>query len=323
MKKFILFIFIFFIILNFENTVFAKGKGATNKNKSGATKEKMDNSPLIPFNINTEKLSPNFAGTDIVKLYAILLKKAPLKKDEFETTDKYEKKIMDAITNDIYAFKLNPDKGFVEGIRIYPYNADLQNLQIDIETRPLSEYTFRDYRASMIIKHFPGTSKSHMGSNAFGAKVLVTSHTGKQYGIVLTNQKDFGSSGYDDDSIKTTLVSDRKISLLIEMTPDKAKTLKSNIGILLLCKPQLYKSTEDMALSNENLKGPAKIKPPKVNRGNDLIFEDGYYAEATFDSPTEIYYDRKFINVEMLSIWVYNVNTGSILLKKQVRIEKE
>lgn len=98
----------------------------------------------------------------------------------------------------------------------------------------------------MIIKHIAGTSQTHIGSNAFGAKVSVTSLTGKQYGIVLTNQRDFGTSRYDDNSIKTPLVSARSLSLIIEIPPAKAKTMKNNIGVLLLCKPLLYELEEEM-----------------------------------------------------------------------------
>jgi hypothetical protein len=324
-KKIFLFVLMLFILLNSGSTTVAKERKATSKNKSKVTNEKIDNSPIIPFDINTEKLPPNFTGTNIVKLYTILLKKAPLKKDEFETTADFEKKAIVAVadTDDVYAFKLDPNMTLRSGLTVHPYNADAQNLQIDIETRPLSKYTFRDYRASMIIKHFAGTSQSHAGSNAFGAKVLVTSLTGKQYGIVLTNQKDFGTSSYDDSSVETTLVSNRTISIIIEIPPNKAKFLKNNIGVLLLCKPRLYKLKEEMTPSTETSRGPAKIKPSKLNNGNGLIFEDGYYAEATFDSPTEISYDRKFINVEILSILTYEINTGAILLKKQVKINKE
>ncbi len=324
-KKIFLFVLMLFILLNYGSTAVAKERNATSKNKSRTTKEKIDNSPLIPFDINTEKLPSNFTGTDIVKLYTTILKKAPLKKDEFETTADYEKKSMVAIADadDVYALKLDPNMPLRSGLTVHTYNADAQNLQIDIETRPLSKYTFSDYRASMIIKHFAGTSQSHIGSNAFGAKVSVTSLTGKQYGIVLTNQKDFGISRYDDSRVETTLVSNRTISLIIEIPPDKAKILKNNIGVLLLCKPRLYKLKEEITPSTENVRGPAKIKPPKLSNGNGLIFEDGYYAEATFDSPTEISYDRKFINVEILSVWAYEINTGTILLKKQVKINKE
>ncbi|MCX5822279.1 MAG: hypothetical protein NTY86_01915, partial [Deltaproteobacteria bacterium] len=272
-KKYFLFVLMLFMLLNSGSTAVAKERKATSENKSMATKEKIDNSPLIPFDINTEKLPPNFTGTDIIKLYTILLKKAPLKKDEFETTADYEKKSMVAVadTDDVYAFKLDPHMNLRSGVTVYPYNADAQNLQIDIETSPLSKYTFQDYRSSMIIKHVAGTSKSHMGSNAFGAKVLVTSLTGKQYGIALTNQKDFGTSRYDGSSVETTLMSNRTISLIIEIPPDKAKILKNKIGVLLLCKTRLYKLKEDTTPSTENSRGPAKRKPPKLSNGNGLI----------------------------------------------------
>lgn len=289
MKK-VIAITISFIILFCFNTAIAKGK-----------KEVIDNSPLIPFDINVEKLPPNFAGTDIVKLFSMLSKKAPLKKEEFETTADYEKKITAAVTDDVYAFKL-PDDKFFYGLNICPYNADTQKLPIQIKTTRHSEFV---NRSSIIIKSIDKKS-SYVGSNAFGAKTKVLNYSGEKYGIVLVNQEEFGIM---DDKTAASLsieTGNRTIDIEIEMTPDKAKKLKDNIGAILLCKARLFKLNEK------------EKKWYIIFEGNDLIFKDFIAKEATFDHPSSFSYERYFINVEALSIWVYDIKNGEIILKKDL-----
>lgn len=281
-----------FILLNSGSTAIAKEKKATSKNKSVASQKYTDNSPHTPFDINTEKLPPNFTGTDIVKLYNTLLVKVPLKKDEFETADDYEKKIMAIVKDDVYTFKLDPDI-WTYGLKVHPYDAESQDLKIDINTFSLNEYMST---ASIIVKNVAGTVKSNIGSNAFGVKVLVKKYTGKQYGIALTNENDFGTSEFPPGYIGR-YSGHRKMSFTFAIPPDKARTLKNNIRVLLLC----------------------KLRPDR----NELIFKDAYIVEPTIDEPQKLVYDRKYINVEMLSVWVYEVNTGTILLKKQLKTEKE
>jgi hypothetical protein len=265
-----------------------------------------DATPVIPFDINAEKMPFNYTGTDIARLYALLLKKAPLKKGEFETTTEYEKKVADAVTGDIYAFKMNEQSAW-GGLRIHPYDADAQKLKIDLETTWLSKYTTEDYRASFIIKELDISSESYVGSNAFGATRLVTHYRATQFGIALVNQREFGKSNYDDNkynlNIKTPLTSIRKVTIEIDMMPDKAKELKENIGVLLLCQPSLCKS---------NIKSFLK-------EGNDLIFESSDLSEATIDRPSSHLYKRKYINVQILEVWIYDILTGEVLLKNRLK----
>lgn len=307
MKKWTLVLLIVLIFsVALDNAAIAKGKKASNRQKGEtASAEVGDTSPLVPFDINAEKLPPNYKGTNIVKLYSSLAKKAPLKKKEFETTAEYERKIAEAVTDDIYAFKIEAAGTGLRGLKVHPYDADSQTLKIDLETEYLSKSTLEDYRASLIVKTLDKSSSSYIGSNAFGATRLVSKYRETQYGIALVNQQDFGKSRYDDafSKIKTIMTSVREINMKIEIPIDKAKTLKNNIGVLLLCKPAPYKSN---AIISDN-------------QGNDLIFENYYYSGATIDSPSVESYDRKYINVEVLAIWVYDIRTGEVLLKTQLK----
>lgn len=288
-----------------DNMAIAKEKKASTKQKKKT--EVVDTSSLMPFDISAEKLPPNYKGTDIARLYTIVAKKAPLKKEEFETTAEYEKKIIEAVPSDIYAFKIDAGSG-LHGLTVSTYDADTQQFQISLETEWLSQFTFEDYRASFIVKTLNKGSHSYIGSNAFGATREVTSFNAIQYGLALVNQQDFGSSRHDDNkyNIKTPLTSIRKVSIAIQIPPDKARTLKDNIGVLLICKPALYKSDAKVSLRN----------------GNDLIFENYDSSQATIDSPTSHLYERKYINVEILGIWIYDIRTGEVISRTQLKDKK-
>lgn len=289
------------LALVFIFALIACGKVDSSKNKAGGSiKGKMDNSSLVPFDITTEKLPPNFKGTDIVKLYPVLLKKAPLEKEEFETTANYRNKIISAVTDDVYAFTLDPVfNGIGYGLRIEPYNADTHKWNIHVYTMPLSEYE-DEYIASINLKSTDRSTRSYIGTNAFGAKVLIKSNRSTDFGIALVNQNDFGK-GLSETKLSKSV---RKINFSLDMPTEKAKTLKDNIGVLLLCKTSLYE-----------LNGKRNI----YGKGNGLISEDTDIKKATIDDPIELLTDRKFINVKMLSIWVYEINTGSVLLKYQLK----
>jgi hypothetical protein len=219
-------------------------------------------------------------------------------------THEYEKKIESVAKDELYAFRLDaniPDPN----VRIHPYDADTQKMKIDIETRWLSNYKFKDHRAGIIFRKIDKGSDSYVGSNAFGATRLVRSHFATHYGIALINQEYFGSSS-DDEFAKlygteSPLKSIRKESIEIVVPLDKAKRIKNNIGILLLCKPTLYKSK----IGKENKKD------------NALFFKDSYYGGATIDDPVVLSYERNFINMEVIAVWIYDFRTGEIMLKKQ------
>lgn len=301
-KTSIVIVFMIGLFFCISSAGIAKEKKAVSK---GSSKKTLETATVEPFDIKTEKLPPNYKGTDIAKLYAILAKKAPLKKEEFETTAEYEKKIAEAVPGDIYAFKIDAGS-ILHGLSVSPYDADTQKFQISLETEWLSKFTFKDYRASFIVKTIDKGSHSYVGSNAFGATREVTSFSATQYGLALVNQQDFGSSRHDDNkyNIKTPLTSIREVSITIQIPPDKAKTLKYNIGVLLLCKPALYKPDIEELFKNE---------------GNDLIFESYDSSQATIDSPTSHLYERKYINVEILAIWIYDIRTGEVISKTQLK----
>ncbi|MCC6502247.1 MAG: hypothetical protein IT362_03805 [Deltaproteobacteria bacterium] len=282
-------VFVICFILGFG--IVASAKEVANKNKKEFhNKKSIENSAIDPFDINAEKLPPKYKGNDIVKLYSNFVKRAPLEKNEFETTEEYEKKIASVTLDAIYAMKFDMDTS--RRSEIYPYDADTNKFKIQLTTETLSFSSFEDRRGSFVVKEMNKRSESYVASNAFGASRLVKGYVATQYGVALVNEDDFGS---DDHGTRT-------VNVEIDVSIDKAKQLKDNIGILLLCKPSLYKSNAE-----------------RKYKGNDLIFEKSDYFGGTMNVPISHYYDQKYINVEVLAIWIYDFRTGMIFLKKQLK----
>lgn len=275
--------------------------GNEKSNKENYGMKRAVTSSIISFDVGAEKLPPNYKGADVARLYALLTKKAPKGKSEFETTAEYEKRIAEIAFDDIYALKIESAYDF-RGLTIHPYDADLQKIQIILETEPLSDYSSLDYRSSLLIKGADRASSSYVGSNAYGAKLEVKDFTATHYGIALVNQVDFGDIGYKHSSNKI-LESVRELKVEIHVPPDKAKVLKESVGVLILCKPALYRAN-------------SKIIP---TRENDLTFEQFNSSKATIDKPESHFFQRKYINVEVLGVWVYDIRTGEVLSKQKIK----
>lgn len=293
-RKFLLLIIVFALSLGFCDTVTAKEK---NQNKEKAA------SPLtVSFDLKTERLPANYKGTDIVNLYSILAKKAPKKKGEFESTAEYKVRVETYMKNshylsNIYAFKISETGHHGMNQLKADYNVDLQKMIITTETYGFQTHIYENNRGSIIIRQNKGSSSSYTGSNAFGARRTVTSFENLQYGIALVNEDDFG------------IPNERKLIFETEMPLDKAKKLKANIGVLIIGKPYLYFADEDNNFTES--------KPKR------LTFETERYSSATFSSPSSHHTQSRYINIEALSVWVYDIRTGEILLKKQLKANNE
>lgn len=81
-------------------------------------------------------------------------------------------------------------------------------------------------------------------------------------------------------------------SISFSMPIREAKKYKDNMSILLICKPQI--------------------------KNDILAFMGSYYSEPTFDNPVEISYGVLGLNMELLSIWVYDSKTGKIHHKQHM-----
>jgi hypothetical protein len=230
------------------------------------------------FDDKVESLPANYMGYDIKQLYEELKQKFP-PKDEFETKDTYIKRLQSEEYNNLYAFKIEDRYGFYS-----TYNADNENLNLKFQFSSTSSF---DRNSTSIISYITLTTKTiegnkttYMASNAYGKEVEVAKHTGDKYGISLISKNIFPLRFMNDYQIN------------LKMTPDKAKELKDNTGVLLICKLGL----------------------PKNNPA--YIFESTFYAKPTISLPIELSYQQHFLFVTMVKeIWVYNFVTGEIVKK--------
>lgn len=81
-------------------------------------------------------------------------------------------------------------------------------------------------------------------------------------------------------------------ALSFRMPIHEAKKYKDNMTVLLVCKPQI--------------------------KNDVLAFLGGYYSEPTFSEPVEISYAISGLNMELLSIWVYDFKTGKVHYKQHI-----
>jgi hypothetical protein len=267
-----------------------------------AKENKLNTPPAVAyFDVNAERLAQNYKGHDIAGIYNSIKNKIKLEKSEFETTSDYDDKISSIVIDDIYAFRLADTtkviNGHYSGVQSITYDADNKKMKVVIKTDRDGQWSYKNGRASIIIKEIKGKSESYVGANAFGVKTIVERRSGTQYLIALTNQKKFGVSQFDS----VVLEPDRKLAIDIDVPIEKARGLKDNIGVIVLCRPSLF-----------------KYEKPLFYKGNDLIFENTYFNGATISSPTTVSFERKFINMEAVAVWVYELNTGIILQKKQL-----
>jgi hypothetical protein len=281
MKNKLIFSLIFIIMFLQQNIFVFANEQNTNLEK------------LKEFNFSLEKLPENFKCNDIAELYSLYEKNIPLTKPEFETTDEYNKRFSKFINNEIYAFYIDPNIFFVRDhyITISPYNADNKSFIINIYSYPQTYFVYDKSISSIILSDSIAKNESDLKSNVFGAVIETNRTEGTQYGVAIINASEFGESIYHKDK------RERNIKLEINMSADRAKLASGNLGVIVICRPIFSKINKE---------------------GNGIINEAFVNKPATFDDPKEYFFYRKFINVQILALWVYDIKSGEIFLKKEI-----
>lgn len=270
-------------------------KQQTIKAKSLPTKEEKVNYSTKPFDIKATALPFGYTGHDIIALYNRLSKAFP-PKGEYESTEEYHRRLRGEYPNETFAFLIENVSTAISA----SYDPDDQNMLIKINAdgarnhdgfrermskseSPSSHYDLISaYETVIKVRHIRGASEKYMARNKMGAKTVVTKLTGKEYGIGLNNKGLFAMPGY---SITRT----RNITLKIP--PEEARDLKSNLGILLICRVRPW--GDPFAYS----------------------FRSVYHSEPTMNSPTELSFSQYFVNVDLLEIWIFNRRTGTVCAK--------
>ena len=264
-----------------------------------------------PFDMSTEKISVPFSGHDIEQLYNAFDKgKKSEKKDEFETTEQFQKRLStqrpeplwgSVRPNSIFAFVINPRS---------EYDADNQTLTILIETSDVWQSSQIDKdRIALKFKDVTSTfGKKYIGQNAFGAKIEIEKCNLKSFELAIHNQHNFETEKVFSESEKKSqkemaefyekhnLIGARPspsggktvIVIKLTMTPSEAKVAKEMIAALCLARPTI----------------------PNIS----------YYAimyEATLEYPSDLLNQKYYVDVDLLEIWIFNRQTGEIIAKSK------
>lgn len=274
-----------------------KNKTAESSKSERIPKEEKQPYATNSFDAKVISLPPDYFGHDIVALYERLASAFP-PKDEFESTEAYRKRLEGTYPQDIFAFVLENPLAMVTA----SYDPDVQSMAVKINAdratnldgfqdklrRMRESKTYEnllDYDESVIVtKHISGPTKEYEAGNKLGAKTIVTEHTGREFGIGLINKDSFART--EKYSIR------RERNINFKISPEKGRDLKTNLGILLVCKVKL---------------GGA---PPAHS------FKSFYHAKPTMDSPTELSFQQFFVNVDLFELWVFNKKTGTVYAKE-------
>lgn len=284
MKKIVLLLFCFSLF--FPSDVLAV------KKQTGKKSSKVSGFITKSFDLNLDKLPPNFKGHDPVRIFELFMweqknrtreemiddaidvlesmargekKWEPIKR-EFEKTEDYEKRLRRELKSlysnkDIFAFKISERPAI-------SYDADSEKLHMPL------------YRGSdnnqFLIKESVNIGSSHRASNAFGATTNVQDATKVSYTLIALNQ------GALIDEIA------------FPFSINEAKKNRNNLDILLVCKVEPFNDLDPQ---------------PIVKSRYD-------YNAATFEDPFNFLIIEHKIYMELLAIWIYNSSTGEIYLKK-------
>jgi hypothetical protein len=256
-------------------------------------KEEKEAYSTKPFDTKVTALPAGYTGHDIVALYKRLSKAFP-PKDEFESTEAYQRRLQGEYSKDTFAFLITL------GFAIYAsYDPDAQNILIEVSAEHVlnldsdlihkpkesSRYNpWSDHETVINVKRIDSASNKYEAGNKLGAKTVVTEHTGKDYGIGLVNNDSFPPP-------EKYRIQQRLRNINLKISPDEARDLKGNLGVLLICRVR------------------AGGDPPKY------FFPSYYHVKPTMDSPTEISFLQYFVKVDLFEIWVFNRRTGSIYAK--------
>ncbi len=276
-------ILFFFLLSTFPISSIAfqtKRARAQNSNSTKASQRAENNQQYepsyapAPFDWKVDTLPFDYMGNDVAALYRSL-ERIDLNKSEFETTEQYLNRVKATIPDHIYAFKIDT----VGVSKPSKYNADLQELDIELPSETISGYELR--------------SSSYGSLTAVPIKwnADTSPYTGKSKRGITKRVEKIASDNYQ-------LVIDRgsfqPLRISVPLSVDYARKEKYNLEVLLICQLNLSLLKQKLIASERR-----QIKRPTVSDPRD-------YSET-----------KKYITVELEEIWIYNPYSGEIL-KKQI-----
>lgn len=239
------------------------------------------------LDLSSDTIPKGFKGDDIVGVVKALSKSVYVKtKIPHKRIDLSDKKDVDRV----YVFKLSDDKVFSSPAGVW----------IEKSTEGIAPRYIGPAEVYYLIKDMGEKTKNWTGQSVFGARVMAETTTEVRY---------FVTPIHGTDNIKKLAVK-----------PEGGK-----IGVLFIGKPAEH--SKEAAGS-----GPGRGDPAPGRTGlspRPAFLPDGYISycgqsyAATFDMPYGT--SRKFYSVRMdlQEVWVYDQDSGKVLLKQKVEKQAE
>lgn len=251
------------------------------------------------FDLNQNKLSPEFLGHDYQAIASTLLKaKKQLSKSEFESESDYVsrlEKMKDLVITGntrltdklVFAFSHSEKK----------YNAESQMLTIRVENDTLHSRLDGEMHFNLLDKeHRLG---SYVGQNAFGVKARVKVSILQKYLLSINNFVDFGGQNIFENYIERSWESDKKYSM-----PGKYRESPSAFEAQL----PIPKNIAETSVKNIHALLICSLQPP-------FIQTDEGIDSATITSPYQVNEISYTFNTKLVELWIWNYATGQVYAK--------
>jgi hypothetical protein len=264
--------------LNFVTNAFpsqsahAKKSGSAKKSASSARDTAAANESTATFDSSASALPANFAGNSFMPLYRQAVVISP--KGEFETTAEFERR-SHTVPAGTYAFVMSPTASDIGQPK---YDADAEVMSVEILPMTFAAGSPRKDVTGFPVSSANETKSKYVGTNAFGASVLIEKSS-RDYRIVsLPGIGPFSTA----------------LTLSFPLPRAAAPSVKPRLRVLLI---------GAIAMNQEP-------PIPKMDGANGFEFK-----EATFDSPYE-WTDRNFIlTTDLSDVWVFDRATGHVYAK--------
>jgi hypothetical protein len=232
----------------------------------------------------------DFAGHDFKKIWTTLGVRFKAK-DEFESTEAYQKRIADAAEKPIIGtISANSPLAFSYEKADASYDADRLILTVTIDLSDvmvIDDKNIKTQKGIQVAKADVKDLGTYVGSNAFGAERTIKKSQITEYMIVLNNPRDY--KAYTDRAEKGTLadyLSKGDIKVELNLPPEKAREAKANLTVLFLC----------------------SLAKPYAGIDFDHI-------APKIDSPIDITTIKEYLAGRIDEIWLFNRATGEIYQK--------
>ncbi len=269
------------------------------------TGDKYSSEPLDP---TATKLPPEYLGHNIqtvVEKVEALFKDENVKKDEYEKTADYKKRIA--------AFKEElPEKSLYANVKFgstlalaltqngetpikafCKYDADAE--RFDVSFGAYADYSIDEYDYAEKTNYYGlrfcrklSSSDTYIGRNGFGVEKEIKEENFRSYGIVYT------------DSYNLRISYDSELRLQ-NVPPTQAKAIGESIGVLCVFKLGYLEKVENGALT-----------PFAYVDGGDLV-------KPTMDRPYDMFDWQQAVCSTLPEFWVYNVKTGEVYAKYSLK----